>query len=74
MDNKKAVKITITYDDGSTKDLERGLVCHLTEIPDTDRVTVTADMVNLALVDFFTIITAARKLGAKWEEHDDEQT
>ena len=65
MDDKKAVKITITYDDGSTKDLEEGLVLHLTEVPDTDRATVMVDILKLSVMDYFTLVGTALRMGEK---------
>lgn len=78
--DKTAVKITVTYDDGSVKELEKGLVFHLEEKPAEDQVQITADMVALSGQDLFTIVTAAVDLGMKLgmfgetEGADDEES
>lgn len=62
---KNAVKITITYDDGSTKDLEKGLAWSLTDKPETKQVEVTAEMIAMSGKDLYTVIEAAVELGMK---------
>ena len=46
--DKNAEKITITYDDGSTKELKKGLVFHIEGNPSAESITVTADMVAMS--------------------------
>ena len=62
---KSAVKITVTYDDGSTKDLEKGLVWSLTDKPGTGQVEVTAEMVAVSGKDLYTVVEAAVELGMR---------
>lgn len=63
--DKNATKITITYDDGSVKELEKGLVFHIEEKPNEEQVQITADMVAMSGKDLFTVVTAAVELGMK---------
>ena len=60
-----AVKITVTYDDGTTKDLEKGLVWCLTEKPETETVEITAEMIAMSGKDLYTVVSAAIKMGVK---------
>ena len=60
---KSAVKITVTYDDGTTKELERGLVWFITDKPETGEEEITAEMVSMSGKDLFTIVGAAIELG-----------
>ena len=74
---KNAVKITVTYDDGSTKDLEKGLVWSLTDKPEDEQVEVTAEMVAMSGKDLYTVVGAAVELGMRLgmfngSEDDDE--
>ena len=62
---KNAVKITVTYDDGTTKDLEKGLVWCLTDKPEIEQVEVTAEMVAMSGKDLFTVVSAAIEMGVK---------
>ena len=62
---KNAVKITVTYDDGSTKDLEKGLVWSLTDKPEDEQVEITAEMVAMSGKDLFTVVSAAIEMGVK---------
>lgn len=62
---KSAVKITVTYDDGTTKDLEKGLVWCLTDRPETEQVEVTAEMIAMSGKDLFTVVSAAIEMGVK---------
>lgn len=63
--DKTATKITVTYDDGSVKELEKGLVFHLGDVQDNGNIQITADMVALSGQDLFTIVEAAVELGVK---------
>lgn len=62
---KDAVKITVTYDDGTTKDLEKGLVWFLTEKPETETVEITAEMISMSGKDLYTVVSAAIEMGVK---------
>lgn len=62
---KSAVKITVTYDDGTTKDLEKGLVWCLTDKPEDEQVEITAEMVAMSGKDLFTVVSAAIEMGVK---------
>ena len=62
---KSAVKITVTYDDGTVKDLEKGLVWFVTEIPGTEQVEITAEMIAMSGKDLYTVVSAAIEMGAK---------
>lgn len=63
--DKNATKITITYDDGSVKELEKGLVFHLGEVKENGDIEITAEMVDMSGKDLFTVVTAAVELGMK---------
>lgn len=64
--DKNAEKITITYDDGSIKELKKGLVFHIEGNPSAESITVTADMVAaMSGKDLFTVVEAAVELGVK---------
>ena len=60
---KIAVKITVTYDDGTTKELEKGLVWCIADKPETREAEITAEMVSMSGEDLFTIVRAAIELG-----------
>ena len=62
---KNAVKITVTYDDGTTKDLEKGLVFRLTEKPEAEQVEIMAEMVAMSGKDLYTAVAAAVELGSR---------
>lgn len=62
---KNAVKITVTYEDGTTQEVEKGLVWSLTEMTESDRVEITADMVSISGKDLYTIVQAAVELGMR---------
>lgn len=61
-----AIKITVTYDDGSVEELEKGLAFRFEDNEDTpEEVRVTAEMVNMTGGDLYTVVAAAVKLGMK---------
>ena len=60
---KSAVKITVTYDDGTTKELEKGLVWSIADKLETREEEITAEMVAMSGKDLFTIVGAAIELG-----------
>lgn len=60
---KSAVKITVTYDDGTTKEIEKGLVWCIADKPETREAEITAEMVSMSGEDLFTIVGAAIELG-----------
>lgn len=60
---KNAVKITITYDDGTKKEIEKGLVWCVADIPEEEKAEITAEMVCMSGKDLFTIVSAAIELG-----------
>ena len=60
---KSAVKITVTYDDGTTKELEKGLVWCLADKHEAEQVEITAEMVAVSGKDLYTIVSAAIELG-----------
>lgn len=63
--SKSAVKITVTYADGTVKDLEKGLVWFMTEIPETKEVEITAEMIAMSGKDLYTVVSAAIEMGAR---------
>lgn len=65
MNERSATKIVIHYDDGSTKELDKGLAFHFGEVDEDENMTVTADMVNMGGQDLFLIVSAAVELGMK---------
>lgn len=62
---KNAVKITVTYDDGTVKDLEKGLVWFITEIPEKEQVEISAEMIAMSGKDLFTVVNAAIEMGVR---------
>lgn len=60
---KSAVKIAITYDDGTTKELEKGLVWCVADIPGEEKAEITVEMVSMSGKDLFTIVSAAIEMG-----------
>lgn len=80
MAEKTAEKITVTYSDGSVKELKRGLVFHLGEVQENGNIEITAEMVDMSGKDLFTVVTAAVDLGMKlgmfgdMEGTDDEES
>ena len=62
---KNAVKITVTYDDGTVKDLEKGLVWFITGIPEKEQVDITAEMIAMSGKDLFTVVNAAIEMGVR---------
>lgn len=62
---KNAVKITVTYDDGTVKDLEKGLVWFITEIPEKEQVDITAEMIAMSGKDLFAVVNAAIEMGVR---------
>lgn len=62
---KNAVKITVTYADGTVKDLEKGLVWFITEIPEKEQVDITAEMIAMSGKDLFTVVNAAIEMGVR---------
>lgn len=62
---KTAVKITVTYEDGTTKEVERGLVWQLTDIPEEGKVDITAEMVSMSGKDLFAIVNVALEIGMR---------
>lgn len=65
MDNTPAAKrITVEYEDGSIKDLNKGLVFHFEdETEETAR--IIAELINMGGRDLYTVVSAAMELGAK---------
>lgn len=62
---KTAVKITVTYDDGTTKEVEKGVVWQLTDIPEEEKIDITAEMVSMSGKDLFTVVNAAVEIGMR---------
>ena len=63
---KSAVKITVTYDDGTTKELEKGLVWCIADKPEMREAEIMAEMVSMSGKDLFTIVGAAIELGDRF--------
>lgn len=63
-EEKTAVKIAITYDDGSTVELDKGLVFRIADV-DENTSTVTAEMLNMSGRDLYTVVSGAIELGQK---------
>lgn len=80
MAEKTAEKITVTYSDGSVKELKKGLIFHLGEVQENGDIEITAEMMDMSCKDLFTVVTAAVDLGMKLgmfgdkEETDDEES
>ena len=62
---KNAAKITVTYDDGSVKDLEKGVVFTIVEDPEKKTAEITAEMLNMAGRDLYTVVEASIELGMR---------
>ena len=58
-----AEKITVHYSDGSTVELEKGLVFHIKE--EGDQAHITADLVAMGGRDLYTVVEAAIELGRR---------
>lgn len=66
MNNDNSVeKITLTYSDGTIKDIDKGLVFRVKENPEKDTAEITADMVGMSGKDLFTVVQAAVELGIR---------
>lgn len=66
MNNDNGVeKITLTYSDRTTKDIDKGLVFRIKENPEEDTAEITADMVGMSGKDLFTVVQAAVELGVR---------
>jgi hypothetical protein len=57
-----AVKFTITYDDGSIKDVTKGILWYF-----EDAETITGDIVSLSGKELCTILAAISDLGVRFE-------
>lgn len=71
-------KITLTYRDGTAKDIDKGLVFRIKENPEKGTTEITADMVGISGKDLFTVVQAAIELGVRLgmfngleDEHDE---
>lgn len=73
MNDKNAVKITITYDDGSTKELSKGVCWNLPITEDGEAAEVTAELVDCSGRDLVAIVMAAVQLGDRLGMFNDEQ-
>lgn len=76
MDNTPAAKrITVEYEDGSIKELDKGLVFHFED----ETEGIIAELINMGGRDLYTVVSAAMELGAKLgmfgdrEDADDEE-
>lgn len=69
-EEKTAVKIAVTYDDGSTVELDKGLVFRIADNED-GTATVTAEMLNMSGRDLFTVVSGSIELGQKLGMFDD---
>jgi len=65
MANNDAVKITITYADGHTKELDKGICWNVPESYDDESAEITAELVGCSGKDLACIILAAVQLGEK---------
>lgn len=65
MADKTAKKIVVEYEDGSVKELEKGLVFHLGEVQENGNIEITAEMVSMSGKDLYTVVSAALELGMK---------
>ncbi len=63
MGEERTVKdITLTYDDGTTEVIEKGLVTRFIEHDDGE-VTASFDMVSISGKDLYMVVTAILQLG-----------
>lgn len=61
-----AVKITVTYDDGSVEELDKGLAFRFEDNEDTpEREVIVAEMVNMTGRDLYTVVSAVVEMGMK---------
>lgn len=64
--NNVTGKITVECEDGTVKELEKGLVfCFEDEDEATDTVRVTAELVGMTGKDLYTVVSASVELGIK---------
>ncbi|WMI80918.1 hypothetical protein [Anaerotignum sp. MB30-C6] len=65
MGEERTVKdITLTYDDGTTEVIEKGLVTRFTE-RDGENVTAEFDMVSIDGKDLYMVVMAMLRLGER---------
>lgn len=63
---RSAVKIIVTYDDGSVEELDKGLAFRFEDNEDDPDVAhITAELVNMTGRDLYTVVGAAVELGVK---------
>lgn len=62
---KTAKKITVTYDDGTTKEIERGLVFTISEPDENDNCQIEAEFVNIKGKEIYTVVFAVLEMGVK---------
>lgn len=61
-----AKRIVVEYEDGTAKELEKGLVFRFEdEDEDTDTAHITAELVGMTGRDLYTVVGAAVDLGVK---------
>lgn len=64
-ENRSAVKIAVTYDDGSVVELDKGLVFRITDNEDVGTTTIEAEMLNMFGRDLTSVVMGAIDLGKK---------
>lgn len=67
-----AKRIVVEYEDGTVKELEKGLVFRF-ENEDSDTVNITAEMVSMSGKDLYTVVGAALELGMRLGMFDDKE-
>lgn len=73
MKDKNAVKITITYDDGSTKEMSKGVCWDLPITEDGKEAEVVAELVGCSGRDLVAIVMSAIQLGERLGMFSDNQ-
>ena len=69
-----AKRIIVEYEDGSVKELEKGLVFRFEdEDEDTDVAHITAELVGMSGRDLYTVVGAAVDLGVKLGMFSDKE-
>lgn len=60
-----AKRVVVEYEDGSVKELDKGLVWRFEGDEDSDQVQITAELVNMTGRDLYTVVEAALELGMR---------
>lgn len=60
-----AKRVVVEYEDGSVRELDKGLVWRFEGDEDSDQVQITAELVNMTGRDLYTVVEEALELGMR---------